>query len=530
MPRPTARVLALLELLQSGGTRTVGDLADRLGVDKRTVRRYVAHLLELDIPVDSVRGRYGGYRLGPGYRLPPLMLTDDEAVAVLVGLLSGPQPEVGASRTAAESATAKIRRVLPKSLAARLGALLDTAHFRGRAHAGSAAETGVLLLVAEAARDRRTVEIVHEGRDGRTSGRTIQPYGVVAHAGHWYLTGHDSVRHEVRTFRLDRVTTAKPGSDTFEVPASFRPQEEVLSALARTPWRHLVSVRVHADTDAIRSRLPGLATITSVTDEEGWTRIEIRAEQLDWVPGVLAGLDADLVIEGPDELRDRVLALAQRLLAACDDATDPMPPSAKGATRGPGVVDSGARVRVGRQRPPTQVSSQSGRFPRPPRSTMTNLLNTGDTFPDLDLTQVGGEVLHLPDYFAGRWGVVLFNRGSWCPFCNAQLRGFQRLLDTLTGQNAAVVSLSVDDEDTTRALIEKHHLTFPVGHSADADQISALTGAFVNVEPHYLQATGFVLDPAGRVVVSVYSSGAIGRVIAEDASGLIRYAQEHATA
>ncbi len=85
MPRPTARVLALLELLQSGGTRTVGDLADRLGVDERTVRRYVAHLLELDVPVESVRGRYGGYRLGAGYRLPPLMLTDDEAVAVLVG-------------------------------------------------------------------------------------------------------------------------------------------------------------------------------------------------------------------------------------------------------------------------------------------------------------------------------------------------------------------------------------------------------------------------------------------------------------
>lgn len=161
---------------------------------------------------------------------------------------------------------------------------------------------------------------------------------------------------------------------------------------------------------------------------------------------------------------------------------------------------------------------------------MTDLLNPGDVFPDLDLTQVGGEVVHLPAHFAGRWGIVLFNRGSWCPFCNAQLRGFQRLLDTLTGLNAGVVSLSVDDEDTTRALIEKHRLTFPIGHSADADQLSALTGAFVNPEPHYLQATGFVLDPTGRVVVSVYSSGAIGRVTAEDALGLIRHAQEQATA
>lgn len=161
---------------------------------------------------------------------------------------------------------------------------------------------------------------------------------------------------------------------------------------------------------------------------------------------------------------------------------------------------------------------------------MTDLLHPGDLFPDLDITQVGGEVLHLPNHFEGRWGVVIFNRGSWCPFCNAQLSAFQRLLDKLTEFNAGVVSLSVDDEDTTRALIEKYRLTFPIGHSGDAEQIAALTGAFVNAEPHYLQATGFVLDPIGRVVVSVYSSGAIGRVTPEDALGLIRYAQDHAPA
>ncbi len=328
MPRPTARVLALLELLQSGGTRTVGDLADRLGVDERTVRRYVAHLLEIDVPVELVLGRYGGYRLSPGHRLPPLMLTDDEAVAVLVGLVSGPQSGAGASRIAAESASATIRRVLPEPLAARVGALLDTAHFPSRSHHGSATEIGVLLLVAEAARDRRTLEIVHAGRKGRITERTIQPYGVVPHAGHWYLTGHDTERQEVRTFRLDRVITAKPGSDTFVVPTNIRPQDEVLGALAQTPWRHLVSVIVHADADATQSQLPpGLATITPLTNQEGWTRVEIRAEQLDWVPGVLAGLDADLVIEGPDELRGRVLALAQRLLAACRDDAHATAPS-----------------------------------------------------------------------------------------------------------------------------------------------------------------------------------------------------------
>ncbi|BBZ27551.1 transcriptional regulator [Mycolicibacterium madagascariense] len=324
MPRPTARVLALLELLQNGGTRTVGDLADRLGVDERTVRRYVAHLLELDVPVESVRGRYGGYRLSPGYRMPPLMLTDDEALAVLVGLVGGPRSGVGQARAAAESAAAKIQRVLPKQLAARLRAVLDTAHFPARSDAAPATETDVLLQVAEAARDRRTLDVVYVSRHGRTTARTVQPYGVVAHAGHWYLTGHDTARQDIRTFRLDRMTQATTGTATFDVPANFRPQDEVLGALAKTPWRHHVSVRVHADPDAIRSRLPrGLATVTPLTDDTEWTRVELRAERLDWVPALLATLDAEFVVEGPGELRDGVLALAHRLLTACGDEASP---------------------------------------------------------------------------------------------------------------------------------------------------------------------------------------------------------------
>src|ERR1700723_3869931 len=121
MTRPTARVMALLELLQAGGVRTVAELAGRLGVDERTVRRYVDHLLDLDVPVESVRGRYGGYRLSPGYRMPPLMLTDDEAVAVLAGLTGTRRAALQpAAAAAVDSAAAKVRRVLPRALAGRL--------------------------------------------------------------------------------------------------------------------------------------------------------------------------------------------------------------------------------------------------------------------------------------------------------------------------------------------------------------------------------------------------------------------------
>ena len=158
------------------------------------------------------------------------------------------------------------------------------------------------------------------------------------------------------------------------------------------------------------------------------------------------------------------------------------------------------------------------------------LLRPGDTFPDLTLTLPGGQTLPLPETFAGQFGVVLFYRGSWCPYCNSQLRAFQRASQTLADIGVRVAALSVDDEATTADLIAKHHLTFPVGFGAGAHAVAELTGAFVNPDPVYLQSTGFVLDPAGKVVVSVYSSGAIGRLVPDDVAGLVRYLRDHAAA
>jgi len=155
------------------------------------------------------------------------------------------------------------------------------------------------------------------------------------------------------------------------------------------------------------------------------------------------------------------------------------------------------------------------------------LLNTGDPFPRLTVDTIDGQALAIPDAFAGEFVTVLFNRGSWCPFCNAQLRAFQRASQTLADAGIRVVSLSVDDKDTAAAMAADNKLMFPVGYGADAHAISELTGAFVNRDPVYLQSTGFVLDPAGYVVVSVYSSGAIGRLVPEDVAGLVRYVREH---
>src|SRR5271163_3077362 len=156
------------------------------------------------------------------------------------------------------------------------------------------------------------------------------------------------------------------------------------------------------------------------------------------------------------------------------------------------------------------------------------LLNPGDRFPALTFNLSDGETIELPDALAGSYGVILFYRGSWCPYCNAQLRAFQRAEEKLAEVGATLVALSVDDEATTQELISKHGLTFPVGYAADARAVAEATGAFVNDEPLYLQSTGFVLDPDGRVVLSVYSSGAIGRLVPEDVIGLIGSLREHA--
>ena len=164
------------------------------------------------------------------------------------------------------------------------------------------------------------------------------------------------------------------------------------------------------------------------------------------------------------------------------------------------------------------------------RSPLMTLLHPGDTFPELTLTVPGGQTVSVPGTFGGQFGVLLFYRGSWCPYCNAQLRAFQRASATLTELGVRVAALSVDDAAATAGLIAKHGLTFPVGYGADARAVADLTGAFVNPDPVYLQSTGFVLDPQGQVVVSVYSSGAIGRLVPEDVAGLVRSLREHASA
>ncbi|MER5811307.1 YafY family protein [Streptomyces sp. NPDC002033] len=325
MSRPTGRVLILLELLQSGGIRTMAELAERLGVDGRTVRRYVDQLIDLDVPVEAVRGRYGGYRLAAGYRLPPLMLSDDEALAVLLALAAGRRAgPVTTADTAGETAAAKIRRVLPERLGRRLDAVLESLAFTAAPGRLPHPDAEVLLTLADAVRHRRPVSIRYTDRDGRRGERPLHAYGIVAHGGRWYVTGTDPGIGEDRTFRLDRIAAARTLPGSFEVPAGLDPAQRVVSGFATAGYRYAVTLRIHGTVDQIRARLP--ASVASVAETgpteqadpeaERWLRVEIRAESLDWLPPVIASLDRPFVIESPDELRDLVSALAGRL-ASC---------------------------------------------------------------------------------------------------------------------------------------------------------------------------------------------------------------------
>lgn len=152
-----------------------------------------------------------------------------------------------------------------------------------------------------------------------------------------------------------------------------------------------------------------------------------------------------------------------------------------------------------------------------------SLLHNGQTFPQLEIPAVGGGTISLPGDLAGSFGVVLIYRGSWCPYDNAQLASFSHATDAFADLGIKVVALSVDDEATSTALVEKHQLQFPMGHSADPDKVAAATGAFTNDDPRHLQATEFVLTPDGSVLNAVYSSGAIGRLVADDVVGLVGY-------
>ncbi|GAA0851786.1 WYL domain-containing protein [Streptosporangium amethystogenes subsp. fukuiense] len=311
-----ARVLALLELLQAAPGLTGPDLAARLEVDERTVRRYVVRLSELGVPVSAERGRHGGYRLLPGYKLPPLMLTDDEATAVVLGLLAGRRTGLAVGETATESALAKIQRVLPGPLRERVDAISETLGHTGAATRAPAPRAGPLLALADTARRRVTVRLAYRSWRGDASTRDLDPYGIVFHSGRWYVAGLDHGSGEIRTFRVDRVAGAERTERRFPGPDDFDPVAHVVGSLSAVPYRHEVRVLLEATLEEAAARIP--AATATLAETSAGVLLTTRAERLDGMAQMLAGLGWPFTVVAPAELRDEVRALAARLLASAD--------------------------------------------------------------------------------------------------------------------------------------------------------------------------------------------------------------------
>jgi predicted DNA-binding transcriptional regulator YafY len=321
MYHPTSRVLAVLELLQAHPQLSGPELAARLEVDVRTVRRYITMLQDLGVPIEGTIGRYGGYRLLPGYKLPPLMFNDDEALALTMGLMVARRLGLAAAAPAVEGALAKVERVLPEGVRTQVQAINDTLTIDLPVPEVMVA-SAILGALSHAAKHTQQVWVSYSGREGMSE-RLVDPYGVVYHGGRWYMVGYCHLREDRRVFRVDRIEEIQARAGTFCPPPPFDLVDYVRRSFAVIPDRW--EVRVHLDLPLAEAqrRLPsGLALLEP--DDAG---VILRAaiHDLDWMARTLAGVCCRIRVLEPPELRAAFRRLAQELytLAAGDEDAAP---------------------------------------------------------------------------------------------------------------------------------------------------------------------------------------------------------------
>ncbi|GCE13865.1 helix-turn-helix transcriptional regulator [Tengunoibacter tsumagoiensis] len=307
---PTTRVLTVLELLQARSRISGPELASRLEVDTRTVRRYITMLQDLGIPVEAERGRYGSYRLRPGFKLPPLMFTDDEALGVTIGLLVARKLGLLVAGPAVEGALAKIERVLPVAIRAQVQALQESL-ILDLPSDKTVPEQRVVRILVLAIQQRQRVLLRYQAYKATESERKLDAYGLVYRIGFWYLVGYCHLRQEMRTFRLDRILDVTALEEGFQRPAEFDCLAFVLHSISQTPniWSVEVLLKLSL-AEAQRIVPPALATLEEV--HEG-VLLRCAVEDLDWIALLLVNLRCDLKILRPVELYDAMRNLATRV-------------------------------------------------------------------------------------------------------------------------------------------------------------------------------------------------------------------------
>ena len=311
----------MLGLLQSRRRIAGAEIAERLEVSPRTVRRYVEILRELGVPVEGERGKYGAYSLRPGYKLPPMMFTEDEALGLGLALLAARRLGLSGVAPAVEGLLAKVERVMPEVLGERIRALEESV-IQAVARPAALPGGAVVVALAEAARGRRRVRLRYRSGLGEETERRVEPYAVVHREGYWYAVAHDHLRGRMRVFRLDRVLEANVLEETFVRPPGFETSQQVLDALAAMRGdRWSVEVVLEARLEEAREQLPPMGV--ALEEAEGAVILRSSTSDLGWMARVLAGLSFPFAVRRPPELREEIRRHAAKIAALAERTEGP---------------------------------------------------------------------------------------------------------------------------------------------------------------------------------------------------------------
>ncbi|MBB4959309.1 helix-turn-helix transcriptional regulator [Micromonospora polyrhachis] len=321
MLETSARLLRLLSLLQARRDWPGAALAERLNVSERTVRRDVDRLRDLGYPVNATRGTDGGYRLGAGTAMPPLLLDDEEAVAVAVGLRTAAGGTIAGIEETSVRALAKLEQVLPVRLRHRVNAVQTYTEPVPADRPGPVVDPAVLTVLASACRDRDRLRFDYRAHDGSAAVRAVEPYRLVSWGRRWYLVAWDVDREDWRTFRVDRIQPRTPTGPRF--PPRDPPEGGAAAYVARgasaAAWRYRSRVVVHAPAEVVTSRINPAVGVVEAVDEHTCV-LHTGADRLDNLAVHLGLLDLDFDVTEPPELVAHLRTLAARYARSTPDA------------------------------------------------------------------------------------------------------------------------------------------------------------------------------------------------------------------
>ena len=304
MYHPTTRVLAVLALLQAHGRMSGSELAQRLEVNIRTLRRYIIMLQDLGIPIEAERGRNGAYVLAAGFKLPPMMFTNEEALALTIGLISARRLNLADTDHAIESAFAKLERVMPLDLKSRVRALTETITLDQKFATSTPPSEVVLSTMSSAAQLQQRVHIQYHPNQGEDTERDFDPYGLTYYLNKWYVVGYCHLRNDLRSFRLDRITQVKEIDTHFERPEGFDPLEHIMQAVATLPRKYAFELLLKTDINTAQNEVFDVLGVLEA-DKDG-VIMRGSVEDLDWLARQLSIFSFEFVVREPDELREEL--------------------------------------------------------------------------------------------------------------------------------------------------------------------------------------------------------------------------------